>query len=116
MDKSNPHRALYDCYRQKQVYDSVCMILTNIKEIDLHVNYMKIGEKICGQRKKLGFSQNELLDELCYLNKPHFGRNTLSKLENGDPEAFKAINMGQWIALCELFECSVGQLLGEYQL
>lgn len=59
-------------------------------------------------------SQEKLLESLQDSNLPHFGRNTLSRLENGDPSAFNAVSMGQWIALCDVFGCSVGHLLGEY--
>lgn len=75
-------------------------------------DYVAIGDRIRNNRKKLKLSQEKLLEVL--ENKPHFGRNTLSDLENGKPEAFAAVNLAQLNALCELFGCSIGHLLGEY--
>lgn len=75
-------------------------------------NYVAIGDRIRDNRRRLKLSQEKLLEVL--ENKPHFGRNTLSDLENGKPEAFAAVSLAQLNALCELFECSIGHLLGEY--
>lgn len=75
-------------------------------------NYVAIGDRIRNNRRKLKLSQEKLLEVL--ENKPHFGRNTLSDLENGKPEAFAAVSLAQLNALCELFGCSIGHLLGEY--
>lgn len=75
-------------------------------------NYVAIGNRIRDNRRRLKLSQEKLLEVL--ENKPHFGRNTLSDLENGKPEAFAAVNLSQLDALCELFGCSIGHLLGEY--
>ena len=60
------------------------------------------------------FTQSMLLDYLRQTDRPHFGRNTLSKLENGDPAAFNGVTLNQWFALCEVFGVSLGWLLGEY--
>lgn len=75
-------------------------------------DYAAIGNRIRDNRKRLKLSQEKLLEVL--EDKPHFGRNTLSDLENGKPEAFAAVNLAQLSALCELFGCSIGYLLGEY--
>lgn len=78
------------------------------------LNYKRIGQRIKEAREGLGLSQEKLLGVLQDEQKPHFGRNTLSDLENGKEEAFSAVKLSQWEALCEKFNCSIGYLLGEY--
>lgn len=76
-------------------------------------NYSDIGERIRIERTHLG-SQEKILEILKDKDKPRFGRNTLSKLENGDKKAFNAIKVSQLAALCEEFGCSISYLMGEY--
>lgn len=77
-------------------------------------NYFEIGERIRKEREKLNLSQEDLLDSIRSKGKPCFGRNTLSKIENGDQSAFNAISIAKLTALCEEFQCSISYLMGEY--
>ncbi len=77
-------------------------------------NYIEIGNRIRSERKKMGVSQAELLDNIKDKGKPTCSRNILSQLENGDETAFNGISMEKMIALCEEFDCSLSYLLGEY--
>ena len=43
-----------------------------------------------------------------------FGRNVLSRIENGDQSAFNAVSIEKLTALCEEFQCSISYLMGEY--
>lgn len=77
-------------------------------------NYQEIGERIRKEREKKGFSQGDLLNHIKDNGKPCFGRNVLSKIENGDATAFNAIKISHLVSLCETFNCSISYLLGEY--
>ncbi len=87
-------------------------------------DYDKIGERIRQYRLNCSISdefgnpqkstQENLLEYMRRKGLPVFGRNTLSKLEGGREEAFSAVTMTQWNALCSVFGCSIGHLLGEY--
>ena len=70
-------------------------------------NYLEIGNRIRAERKKMGLSQAELLDNIKDKGKPTCSRNILSQLENGDETAFNGISMEKMIALCEEFDCSL---------
>ena len=75
----------------------------------MEYNYSEIGERIRCERKKLGYNQEEFISKL----EINIGRNTLSKIENGNlpPQKF---TMPLLIAMCKLFKCDIGYLLGEY--
>ena len=75
---------------------------------------IEIGDRIRKEREKLNLSQDDLLASIREKEKPCFGRNTLSKIENGDKSAFNAISVAKLIALCEEFNCSISYLMGEY--
>lgn len=77
-------------------------------------NYIKIGERIRTEREKLNLSQEKLLSNIREKGKPCIGRNTLSKIENGDERAFNAISLSQLTSICEEFDCSISFLFGEY--
>lgn len=77
-------------------------------------NYIEIGDRIREERKKLNMSQDDLLNTIREKEKPCFGRNKLSEIENGYLDAFKGISVAELIALCEEFNCSISHLLGEY--
>ena len=79
------------------------------------LNYIEIGERIRTYRKRKNLSQEKLLANLAEKKLPHFGRNTLSALENGNEEKINAVTLPQWDALCSVFGCSIGSLLGEYE-
>lgn len=81
----------------------------------MEYNYVQIGNRIRSEREKLNLSQENFLYNIREKNKPCIGRNTLSKLENGDEKAFNGINIAQLIAMCEEFNCSISFLLGEYE-
>lgn len=96
------------------------MFITRYKSID----YIFVGKRIQEHRENLHLldavgnpmkpTQENLLAYMRERNLHTFGRNTLSNLENGKPEAFAAVTLAQWIDLCTVFGCSVGHLLGEY--
>ena len=80
-------------------------------------NLTAIGERIRRYRKEHPVSQEKLSQEKLIekmSTKAKMGRNTLSKLENGDETAFSAVTMAQLDALCAALDCSIGYLLGEY--
>ena len=77
-------------------------------------NYVEIGERIRKERKKLNLSQDDLINTIREKLEHCFGRNTLSKIENGDQAAFKAISVAELTSLCEIFNCSISYLVGEY--
>lgn len=81
----------------------------------MEYNYKLIGERIRLERKALGISQEEFLANIKEKGKPCIGRNTLSKIENGDPKAFNAISIDQLTSICEEFNCSISYLFGEYK-
>lgn len=80
----------------------------------MEYNYIEIGERIRKEREKLNLSQDELLDKIRDSGNPCIGRNTLSKLENGDQAAFNAISISKLTSICNVFDCSISYLMGEY--
>lgn len=80
----------------------------------LEYNYIEIGKRIRSEREKLNLSQEKLLGNIREKGKPCIGRNTLSKIENGDEKAFNAISVAQFTSICEEFDCSISFLFGEY--
>lgn len=88
------------------------------------IDCIGLGERVRAHRKKLHLqneigkpikpTQENLLDYMRQKGLPTFGRNTLSDLENGNEGALGAISLDQMLALCSVFNCSVGHLLGEY--
>lgn len=76
-------------------------------------SYKEIGERIIAKRKELGYNQYEFIDILDTKYNIKIGRNTLSKIENGDMPPQK-ISMALFIAMCDIFNCDIGYLLGEY--
>ncbi len=88
-------------------------------------DYQAIGNRIMSYRKRItvmsshgkrkAASQSDLIALLRERNLSTIGRNTLSDLENGIEEAFIGMSLAQWDALCTIFDCSIGHLLGEYE-
>lgn len=76
--------------------------------------YKEIGNRIKEERKKKRKSQEEFLSNIKEKGKPCIGRNTLSKIENGDQGSLNAISMEQLTSICEELECSISYILGEY--
>ncbi len=81
----------------------------------MEYNYGQIGNRIRSEREKLNLSQEKLLENIREKGKPCIGRNTLSKIENGDTKSFNAISLAQLTSLCEEFDCSISYLFGEYE-
>lgn len=73
-------------------------------------DYSKIGKRIKGERKKNGFTQDELIN-LLRDNQVPVGRNTLSAMENGIKEKF---SFQVLYGLADIFQCQIGYLLCEY--
>lgn len=96
------------------------MLIMKYKNVDC----ISVGKRIQEHRENLHLlnalgkpmkpTQENLLVYMRERNLHTFGRNTLSNLENGKPEAFAAVTLAQWIDLCTVFGCSIGHLLGEY--
>ena len=78
----------------------------------MEYNYQEIGDRIREKRKELHYNQDEFL-EILKENGIHISRNTLSKIESGilPPEKF---SISLLTTMCELFNCDIGYLLGEY--
>lgn len=79
----------------------------------MEYNYKIIGKRISSLRKARKMSQRDLIVRL---EKDYFisiGRNTLSALETGNPVSQK---IDLLLALCDIFNCELGYLLGEYDL
>lgn len=73
-------------------------------------NYSEIGERIRKLRKIAGLNQEDYIETL----RGHgvvIARNRLSSIENGVKEAF---SLELLIAVCEIHDCDMGFLLGEY--
>lgn len=81
----------------------------------MEYNYVQIGNRIRSEREKLNLSQEKLLENIREKGRPCIGRNTLSKIENGDTKSFNAISLAQLTSLCEEFDCSISYLFGEYE-
>lgn len=79
----------------------------------LEYNYSEIGFRIRNERRAKEWSQEELIARLQY-REAGIGRNKVSDVENGEVEALKSLSLDTLEALCDLFECDLGYLLGEY--
>lgn len=79
----------------------------------LEYNYSEIGFRIRNERRAKEWSQEELIARLQY-REAGIGRNKVSDVENGEVEAVKSLSLDTLEALCDLFECDLGYLLGEY--
>ncbi len=69
-----------------------------------------MGDRIRNERRARKISQDDFLDALNNYDVV-IGRNRLSKLENGDRNAF---GLEILIAVCHIFEWDMGHLMGEY--
>ncbi|SCI55221.1 Helix-turn-helix domain [uncultured Flavonifractor sp.] len=76
----------------------------------MRYNSKIIGARVRAERRDLNWSQDKLLDQLKQLGVP-LSRATLSHLENGDEVK---LDLDLVLALCELFRCDIGYLLGHY--
>ena len=76
----------------------------------MEYNFIEIGNRIVIMRKKHHWSQERFIEELN--NKGlRISRNTISAIENGTKQQF---SLDFLLTCCELFECDMGYLLGEY--
>ena len=74
-------------------------------------NYELIGERIRIERKNNGLTQSDLIKILREQHYVNMARNTLSSLENGNPVKIECDIL---FAMCSIFRCELGYLLGEY--
>lgn len=76
--------------------------------------FISIGEKIRELRKgnQDTKSQEAFIDVLKEQYDFPISRNTLSRIENGDMTAF---SLDFLLCVCDLFNCDIGYLLGEYE-
>lgn len=76
--------------------------------------FVAIGKRISDERKRREMNQEKLLEELSYRG-VSIGRNRLSDMENGVRDSFSGKHgLDILIALCSIFECDLGYLVGEY--
>ena len=76
--------------------------------------FAAIGKRIYDERKRRDMSQETLMEELEHRG-VSIGRNRLSAMENGVRESFSGKHgLDILIALCSIFECDLGYLVGEY--
>ena len=72
----------------------------------MEYNFKETGKRIRELRKNKGWNQDDLAEKL------GISRNTLSAVENGKKEKF---TLDILLSCCELFQCDIGYLLGEYE-
>lgn len=75
------------------------------------MDYINIGERIRNRRKEINISQETLIEQLQILNLNRIGRNTLSKLENGESTDIKFETI---CGIAEILNCDIGYLIGMY--
>lgn len=73
-------------------------------------NYVDIGNRIRNERKSIGYSQDDLINELKERG-ISVSRNTISAIESGKTNHYDSDLL---FALCDLFNCELGYLLCEY--
>lgn len=71
-----------------------------------------VGKVIATERKKRHWTQEELITQLS-MKDVNIGRNRLSSIENGK-QTPEPIGADFLFAVCELFDCDVGFLFGDY--
>ena len=79
----------------------------------MEYNYSEIGSRIREERNARKWSQDELISRLQDRD-AGIGRNKISNVENGVVKDVKSLSLDALEALCDLFECDLGYLLGEY--
>ena len=80
----------------------------------LRYNSITVGERIRQARKELGWSQDKLIEQL-QNRQAGIGRTTLSAIESGKKDALDHVSLSALCAMCDLFDCDMGYLLGEYE-
>lgn len=71
----------------------------------------KIGKRISQERKKMKLSQDKFIALLSDDYGYPMSRNTLSKIEQGKNSHY---DCELFLIMCEIFDCEMGYLLGEY--
>ena len=77
----------------------------------LRYNSITVGERIRQARKELGWSQDKLIEQL-QNRQAGIGRTTLSAIESGKKDALDHVSLSALCAMCDLFDCDMGYLLG----
>lgn len=72
-----------------------------------------IGERIRQARKDKDWSQDRLIEELRD-RQAGISRGKLVSIERGKAGAFGTLSLTALFAMCEMFDCDMGYLLGEY--
>ena len=73
--------------------------------------FLEFGVRVKAERKRCNYSQEAFIEELANRG-VRISRNRLSGIENGKREDF---DLEMWIAICDIFKCDMGYLLGEYE-
>ena len=76
----------------------------------MEYNFVKIGDRIRQMRKEKFGNQEDFIEALGEKGVP-IGRNKISAIENGEQSQF---TLPFLLACCNLFNCDMGHLLGEY--
>ena len=85
--------------------------MDNIQAVTRY-DWVIIGQRIKQERERIGLSQQDLADRLA--GEPYFAtgvRQTISDWEKGKK---KEIPLHTLVCLCNIFDCDMGYLLGEY--
>ena len=73
--------------------------------------FLEFGARVKAERKRCHYSQEAFIEELANRG-VRISRNRLSGIENGKREDF---DLEMWIAICDIFKCDIGYLLGTYK-
>lgn len=76
----------------------------------MRYNFVEIGQRIRSLRKSKKWSQDDFVDQLKEKYLP-ITRKTISRIEQGDENKF---TLPFLLTACEVFNCDMGYLLGEY--
>lgn len=76
----------------------------------MEYNFSAIGNRIRTMRNQRHWGQERFIEELNNKGLP-IGRNKISAIENGVRQQF---TLDFLLTCCEIFECDIGYLLGEY--
>ena len=80
----------------------------------MEYNEAVVGKRIRQARKAKNWSQDKLIEEL-QNRQTGINRNNLSAIENGKEGALGNISLTALCAMCDMFDCDMGYLLGEYE-
>lgn len=76
----------------------------------MEYNFETSGKRIKFLRKSKGWSQEELAEQLSYIDVP-ITRGRIGSIEKGNQQKF---DLPFLLGCCRLFDCDIGYLLGEY--